>query len=265
LIVPESTYILEADFFCMTLDSLTDGAQRHVHGYMDSPTKSLITILCLPLVDGVFVTMLVSGSMQSLSSIFSIAITIFAGAGALAVLYSTTEDSKHARITVLKAAPILVLGAVIVSLIAPVYSQLVNVEIMKQVAGLALLAIAGKMYGVRRVESVSVPVIVVTGLVVSLQNPSSLSLTFSYVYEAFFTVLIALMILMAATLISRDLIRLSAFRKGASAVLVSLALPMLGIGLPQNTPILMLSASLAYSLQLPFERPRFLRARTGGP
>lgn len=249
----------------MTLDSLTDGAQRQLQGYMDSPTKSLVTILCLPLVDGVFVTMLAGGSLQSLTDIFSIALTIFAGAGALAVLYSTTESSREARITVLKAAPILVLGALAVSLIAPVYSQLVNVQMMEQVAGLALLAIAGKMYGVSRFEDVSVPVIVITGLVVSFQNPSSLALTLSYVQEALFTVLTALTVLMAATFVGRDLIRLSAFRKGASAVLVGLALPMFGFSVPQNTAILLLLASLFYSLELPFERIHFLRARTGRP
>jgi hypothetical protein len=209
--------------------------------------------------------MLVGGSLQSLPDILSIALTIFAGAGALAVLYSTTESSREARITVLKAAPILLLGALAVSLIAPVYSQLVNVQMMEQVAGLALLAIAGKMYGFSRVEDVSIPVIVVTGLVVSLQNPSSLALTFSYVQEALFTVLTALMVLMAATLVGRDLIKLSAFRKGASAVLVCLALPMFGFSVPQNTAILVLLASLCYSLELPIERIQFLRARLGRP
>ncbi len=249
----------------MTLDSLTDGAQRQLHGYMDSPTKSLVTILCLPLVDGVFVTMLVGESLQGLTDILSIALTIFAGAGALAVLYSTTDSSKEARITVLKAAPVLILGALSISLIAPVYSQMVNVQMMEQVAGLALLAIAGKMYGISRVEDVSVPVIVITGLVVSFQNPSSLALTLSYVQEALFTVLTALTVLMAATFVDRDLIRLSGFRKGASAVLVSLALPMFGIGLPQNTAILMLLASLVYSLELPLQRIRLLRTRTARP
>lgn len=221
--------------------------------------------MCLPLVDGVFVTMLVGGSLQSLSDIFSIALTIFAGAGALAVLYSTTEDSREARLTVLKATPILALGALLVSLIAPVYSQLVNVQMMEQVAGLALLVIAGKMYGIDSFENISVPVIVVTGVILSFQSPSSLVLTLLYVQDALLTAMTASAVLIGATFVDRDLIRLSAFRKGASAVLVSLALPMFGLNLPSNTAILMLLASLLYSLEISFDRIRLLRAITSRP
>jgi len=221
--------------------------------------------MCLPLVDGVFVTMLVGGSLQSLSDIFSIALTIFAGAGALAVLYSTTEDSREARLTVLKATPILALGALLVSLIAPVYSQLVNVQMMEQVAGLALLVIAGKMYGIDSFENISVPVIVVTGVILSFQSPSSLALTLLYVQDALLTAMTASAVLIGATFVDRDLIRLSAFRKGASAVLVSLALPMFGLNLPSNTAILMLLASLLYSLEISFDRIRLLRAINSRP
>ncbi|MFB6077340.1 MAG: hypothetical protein ABEK12_04385, partial [Candidatus Nanohaloarchaea archaeon] len=60
----------------MVLDHLDDGAQR------------LVLVLCLPLVDGVFATLLVTGALKTFADVVAVALTIFAGAGSLAVLYS---------------------------------------------------------------------------------------------------------------------------------------------------------------------------------
>ncbi len=246
----------------MTLDSLTRGAQRHVQAYLDGETRQLLTILCLPLVDGVFATMLVSGSIQTFSDIVAVSLTIFAGAGALAVIFSSTENSRHARRTVLKAAPLLILGAVLISLVAPVYEQLVSIAMMQKVAGLALLVIAGKMLEVSYMDKVSVPVVVATGAFLSLQNPSSLAFTASYVLPAVATALLASAVLFAATFIQRDIIRVSAFRKGAASVLVVIALPMFGVSTPPNAALLTLSASVVYSLDLQVTRIGLLRGES---
>lgn len=243
----------------MTLDSLTDGAQRHVQSFLDRETRRLVTILCLPLVDGVFATMLVSGSVRTLSDVIAVSLTIFAGAGALAVIFSSTGDRRHARKIVLKASPVLILGSVAVSLVAPVYEQLVSVSMMQQVAGLALLVIAGKMLEFRYLKNISVPAVVATGAVLSLQSPGSISVTYSYVVPAAATALMASMILLGSTYLNRDLIRVSAFRKGAAAVLVVLALPMLGFTIPRNAAVLTLSASVVYSLDVEFAGLKFLR------
>ncbi|PSG99967.1 MAG: hypothetical protein BRC28_01840 [Nanohaloarchaea archaeon SW_4_43_9] len=109
--------------------------------------RKLIFILCLPLVDGVFATLLVTGAVETFSDIVSVALTVFTGAGALAVLYSCSETRKEATRTVLQAAPYLVVGAILISLVAPIYEQLFFIERLRYAAGLALFAIAVKMGG----------------------------------------------------------------------------------------------------------------------
>lgn len=243
----------------MTLDSLTHGAPWHIDEFLDSSTRQLVTILCLPLIDGVFGTMLVSGSIRSVTDVVAVALTIFAGAGALAVIFSSTEDASEARITVLKATPLLVLGALLVSLVAPVYEQVVSIGMMQQVAGLALMIIAGKMLDLSYVRSVSVPAIVGTGLILSAQNPGSISLTYSYVVPGVSTALVASVALYLATYIDRDYIQVAEFRKGAAFVLLVIALPMFGIGTPPNAAIITLSASLIYSIDVGLFAPRILK------
>jgi len=240
----------------MTLDSLTHGAQRHALEYLDSETRKLVTILCLPLIDGVFATLLVSGAIQTFSDIVTVSLTIFTGAGALAILYSSTENSLEARKTVLKAAPLLILGAIAVSLVAPVYEQLVHVSRMETVAGLALLVIAAKMLELDIAEHLSVPAVIITGLVLSIKSPEALSFTYSYVGPALLTALTASAALYLASFLDRERFNLLYIRRGAGVVLVVISLSLFGVETPSNLALLIFTASVAYSLE-PFKDRNF--------
>lgn len=233
----------------MTLDSLTHGAQRHVQDYLDSDTRKLVTILCLPLIDGVFATLLVSGAIQTFSDIVTVSLTIFTGAGALAILYSSTENAREARKIVLKSAPLLILGAAAVSLVAPVYEQLIYVGRMEKVAGLALLVISAKMLELKVAEYLSVPAVIITGLVLSVKNPEAISLTYSYLYPAVTTALTASLALYLASFLDRNRFNLDYIRGGAGLVLVVIALSMFGIETPSNLALFVFAASVACSLE----------------
>lgn len=240
----------------MALDSLTHGAQRQVLEYLDSETRKLVTILCLPLVDGVFATLLVSGAVQTFSDIVTVSLTIFTGAGALAILYSSTENSLEARKTVVKAAPLLILGAIAVSLVAPVYEQLVYVSRMETVAGLALLVIAAKMLELNVAEHLSVPAVIITGLVLSIKSPEAISFTYNYLAPALLTALTASAALYLASFLDRDRFNLLYIRRGAGLVLVVISLSLFGVETPSNLALLIFTASVAYSLE-PFKDRSF--------
>mgnify|MGYP006875055365 CR=1 FL=1 len=231
----------------MGLDSLTRGAQRQLERYLDERVRKLLLILCLPLVDGVFATLLVSGAIETFSDIVTVSLTIFTGAGALAVLYSTTDSAEDARKLVRHAAPVLVLGALLVSMVAPVYEQLFYISRMQTVAGLALLVISGKMLKVEIVESLSVPAVILTGLVLSVKNPGALNFTFQYVVPAAATALTASAALYAASFLDRDLLDLKYIRRGGGLVLGIIALSMFGVETPSNLALAVFAASLAYS------------------
>lgn len=235
----------------MVLDQLSDGASRHLSAYLptDQDARRLMFILCLPLVDGVFATLLVSGAINTFSSIVSIALTIFTGAGALAVLYSSTESRQEAKRMVNQAAPTLVVGAVIVSLIAPVFEQLIYVDRMSYAAGLALLVISLKMLEVDIAERFSVPAIILTGLVLSAKNLSALAFSLEYVAPAVLTVTVAIIGLYAASMLNPERINLDYIQRGGALVLGIIALSMFGLPVPSGLSLTVFALSVVVSLR----------------
>jgi hypothetical protein len=235
----------------MVLDQLIDGASRHldVSGLMDEDARRLIFILCLPLVDGVFATLLVSGAIDTFSSIVSIALTIFTGAGALAVLYSSTESRQEAKKMVDRSAPVLMAGAVLVSLVAPVFEQLLYIERMRYAAGLALLVISLKMFEVDWAENLSVSTVIITGLALSVKNISALAFSLEYVAPAALTSGVAVLGLYAASLLNPERISLGYIQKGGALVLGILSLSMFGLPVPSGLGITVFALSIVASLR----------------
>ena len=245
----------------MALDLMTDGAQRHVQGFLDKDTRRLVTILCLPLVDGVFATMLVSGSLEGISQVLSVALTIFAGAGSLAVVFSMDGSRREVRRKVLKASTVLLLGSGAVALIAPFYRELVTLSIMRKVAAIALAVIAGKMMDFPPVRNIPVSVVVVTGLLLSLKQPSQLGISLSYIIPALSTALSASALLMLGTCLGTDRIDLSVMRKGGATVLLLIALSMIGVSAPSGLKVLTLSLTFILSIDVSLQFDLLVKER----
>jgi len=224
-------------FLSMVLEQLDDGASR------------LLLVLCLPLVDGVFATLLVSGALETFSSVLSVAVTIFSGAGALAVMYSHSDSSEEARSMVRAVAPFLLGGAALVSLVAPVFEQVLVLSTMKQAAGLALLVIASQMAGLRYSDKLSVPAVIVTGAFVSLQDPAALNYSLEYVVPGVGTAVVALATLYGASMLADRSLELSYVRYGGGLVLSLIALSMFGFEVPSELSLGVLAASMLASLR----------------
>lgn len=233
----------------MDLDSLLAGAPRQLLEIYDRDTRRLILILCLPLIDGVFATLLVSGAVATFSDVVMIALTIFTGAGALAVLYSTSETVKEAKNKVLKSAPVLIIGALIVSLIAPVFEQLFHIHMMQTVAGLALLSIALQMLEVSKASNFPVPAIIVTGAVLSLRKPQAFVFSIDYIAPGLLTAIISVLTLYLAANLDSSMLDLDYVRKGGAVVLMLIAFSQFGLSIPSNLGlgVFALSIAVAYS------------------
>lgn len=219
----------------MFLDALDDGAKR------------LVLVLCLPLVDGVFATLLVTGAVGTFSDVVAVALTIFAGAGSLAVLYSHAETVKEARRMVLQAAPILVTGALLVALVAPVFEQLFHVTRLRYAAGMALLVIAGQLLDLDLADRFTVPAIIVTGFALSVQNPAALHLSTAYLLPAGITALVAVFALLAAASVDQDRFSLGEIRLGGALVLGLIALSQFGMNVPAEVGLGVLALAIAAS------------------
>lgn len=235
----------------MVLDQLRDGASRHLSGFLplNGDARRLAFILCLPLVDGVFATMLVSGTVDTFSSIVSVALTVFTGAGALAVLYSSTGSSREIRRMVFQVAPVLIAGALAVSLIAPVFEQVVYVSRMRYAAGLALLVIALDISDFGIAEKLSVPAVILTGLVLSVRNLSAVSMSMEYVAPAVLTASVAVLGLYAASFVNPERIDLGYIRRGAAVVLAIISLSMFGLPVPSGLSLTVFAVSIVASIR----------------
>lgn len=222
----------------MVLDETTDGAKR------------LILVLCLPLVDGVFATLLVTGTLQTFSDVIAVALTVFTGAGALAILYSYAETRAEARQMVRTAAPFLFLGAAAIALVAPVFEQLFYVHRLQYAAGLALLVIAAQLLEVSVAKKFSTPGIILTGFLLSLRNPDALSLSLTYLGPAVVTATVAIAGLYAATYVRADRLSLGYVRRGGGIAVLTIALSQFGVQIPSELGI----AAFAGALLIAYHR-----------
>lgn len=231
----------------MVLDELHDGAKRHVYGsglVQDEGVQRLVFILCLPLIDGVFATLLVTGAVETFSAVVAVALTIFAGAGSLAVLYTHAESRADARRMVRQAAPVLIAGAALVALVAPAFEQLFYTGRLQYAAGLVILVIAAQLSGIRFAERFSTPAVILTGLVLSVQNPDALRFSLTYVAPALGTTTVALTALYLAAYIPHDRLSLRYVRRGGAFALTTVALSQFGVQIPSGVGVAGLAAAL---------------------
>jgi|AntDeeMetagen681_2_1112603.scaffolds.fasta_scaffold00110_16 hypothetical protein len=233
----------------MVLKKLIDGASGQLSALQDQSTRNLVFILCLPFVDGIFATLLVSGAIQTFSDILTVALTIFTGAGALSVLYSCADTKQEARKMVTSAAPFLIVGAILVSLVAPVFEQLIYVERMGYAAGLALLVISFKMLEVDIADKFSVPAIILTGVVLSARNLSAIAFSLEYVVPAVLTSLAAILGLYGASMLNPKNINLDYIQKGGALVLGIISVSMFGVPVPSGLSLTVFALSVVVSLR----------------
>lgn len=233
----------------MVLEKLHSGAPRHVLD-LDDGSRKLAFILCLPLVDGVFATLLVTGAVNTFSQMINVAITIFTGAGALAVLYSESDSKEDAIRMINNVLPILLLGTLMVALIAPFFEQMFNTGLLKYAAGLAILSIAGQIAGLEIAENLPPNAVIITGLLLSYQGLGTASFTLSYVPPAIFTALIAISGLYAATALKKYEMDLKYVRYGGAVVLAIISLSLFGYEVPDNLGPAIFALSIIISLRM---------------
>lgn len=230
----------------MVLERLNPGAPRQL---LDDSSRKLAFILCLPLIDGVFATLLVTGAVNTFSQMLNIAITIFTGAGALAVLYSEASNRKEAVQMVNNVIPVLLAGVIAVALIAPIFEQLFRTELLKYAAGLAISSIALQLADIEIAERIPPTAVILTGLVLSYQGPVNIVLTLEYVLPALGTALIAITGLYLATGLKKYGMNLQYIRYGGSAVLGIIAMSLFGLNVPENIGPFVFMVSVLVSLR----------------
>lgn len=233
--------------FCMVLENSRLGALWHLQ-VLDEQTRRLSYMLMLPLFDGVFATLLVSGYIQSLTGMLNVAFTIFAGAGALTIVLSEAGSARSARKMVIKSAPLLLAGGILTGILAPAFESILYLERLQLVSGLAVGVIALQIADVKLINRIPVPLLVLLGLLVSLRPSPQLSMTADYVIPSILTIVTALGGLLIASELE-DRINVEYMRKGGILVLLIISASLLGLNIPSGSGLAVLTISAAAALR----------------
>jgi len=220
-------------------------------------TRLLATVMALPLIDGIFVALLLAGTLNTTVGMLETGLLIFGGSATLAVILAEMNDSPRAMV-----GSILLIGAVIVPLaalqavFALTIESVLNMVVFERFAGLVILAIAAKTASSKIGELLPSPaVIIALGLVASLQPDGfvfELLVDLDFIARAAATAAIGVAFALLVALTAPQLrgnVDIDRFRFGSSVALGVLALPILGV-LETDAPIalavLVVAALLAY-------------------
>ncbi|WP_138006610.1 DUF5794 domain-containing protein [Halalkalirubrum salinum] len=227
-------------------------------------TRLLATVMALPLIDGIFVALVLAGTLDTIFGIVETGLLIFGGSATLAVILAEMDGTRKEQVTsVLVIAALVLPLAAVEAALAPMIESVLNMEIFTRFAGLVILAIAAKTASSKVGEYLPSPgVIIALGLVASVE-PNGFTVGFILdpwlivraVSAAGVGVLFALSIAAFAPTL-RGNVDIDRFRFGSSVALGVLALPILGL-LNTNAPIalavLVVAGLFAYDPDADFE------------
>ncbi|MFB6183114.1 MAG: DUF5794 domain-containing protein [Haloarculaceae archaeon] len=226
-------------------------------------TKLLATVMCLPLIDGIFPALVLSGALADPLGILQVGLLIFGGSATVAVILAEMDGDRPDQV---KA--VLVVGAVVLSVaileaaLAPTIRSLLNAAVFERFAGLVIVTIAAKTASARVGELLPRPaVVVVLGLVASLQ-PGQARLAFrtdptlmiQAGAAAGIGVLFALSVALAGPYL-RNAVDIDRFRFGSAVALGVLPLTLFGF-LPTEAPIALAVLGVTAVLAFDPERAR---------
>ncbi|WEL21838.1 DUF5794 domain-containing protein [Halorhabdus sp. BNX81] len=132
--------------------------------------RLLATVMCLPLVDGVFPALILAGAMGSVSGVFEVGLLVFGGSATVAVILADLDGTPREQVlTVLGVGAILLPIAAVEAALAPTIASVLDLAIFERFAGLVILAIAAQTASSRIADLIPRPAIVVGfGLIASL-------------------------------------------------------------------------------------------------
>lgn len=226
-----------------------------------SSTRLLAVVMALPLVDGVFAAVVLSGALSSPVGIVEVGLLIFGGSAMVAVILAEMDQQPREQIRVVLAVGALIVPAAAVqAAFAPTLESVLNIAIFERFAALVILSVAASTASARVGEYLPGPaVIILLGLVASLSpSGATLSVQLDPVLIGRATaaagVGVAFALVVAATSPwLRNAVELDRFRFGSSVALGVLSLSIIGL-VPGEAPVALIV--LAVTALLAFDPGR---------
>ncbi len=224
---------------------------------VDDGAWLLAMVMGLSLVDGIFVALILAGTLDTAFGVIETGLLVFGGSAALAVILAELKGSRRGNIvTVLLIGAFLVPFAALQAVFAPALASVLNMAVFERFAGVVILAIAAHIASARVGDCIPSPsAIIVLGLVASVQ-PSGLTLELGIdpglVARAATAAGVGVAFALGVVILEpylRENVNVERFRFGSAIALALLALPILGL-LETEAPIslaaLLIAAVLAY-------------------
>jgi len=226
-------------------------------------TRLLATVMLLPLIDGIFAALVLSGALTQTTTVgplviptgaLQVGLLVFGGSATVAVvLVEMQGDRREKAHAVLTVGVPLVVGAVAVAALAPTIESVLDTAIFERFAAFVVLAIAAKTASSRIGDYLPSPGVVVgLGLLASVR-PTTTTLAVhvepGVVAAAAGAAAIAVAFALGVALLEphlRHLLDIDRFRFGSAVALGTLALSLFGI-VPEGAalPVFALAGLLA--------------------
>lgn len=207
-------------------------------------TRLLATVMCLPLLDGIFPALVLAGALSSPLGILEVGLLIFSGSATVAVILAEMDGTvREQTMAVLAVGAILVTGAVIEAALAPTIRGLVNLAVFERFAGLVILAVAAKTASARIGELLPRPAIIIAFGFLASVDPSGATLVVQANPDLMLRAAAAALVAVAFALHLavfgpwlREVVDIDRFRFGSAVALGVLPLSLFGV-VPGNAPI----------------------------
>lgn len=220
---------------------------------VDNATRLLATVMCLPLLDGIFPALVLAGALSHPLGILEVGLLIFGGSATVAVILAEMDGTpREQAAVVLGVGTVLTLGAVLEAAIAPTIQGLIDLAVFKRFAGLVILAVAAKTASARIGDLLPRPAVIIAfGLIASL-DPAGATLVVEADVELMLRAAAAALVAVAFALHLavfgpwlREIVDIDRFRFGSAVALGVLPLSIFGV-LPEETPLALAVLGLSF-------------------
>ncbi|WP_049992736.1 DUF5794 domain-containing protein [Halapricum salinum] len=238
-------------------------------------TRLLATVMCLPLVDGLFPALVLAGAVDGPVGILEVGLLVFGGSATVAVILADMDGGPREQLPkILGVGAVLVAGAAVMAALAPTVESLLNLWVFERFAAVVILAVAAKTASARIGDLLPRPAMIVAlGFLASVE-PANATLVVSTdlgliargTAAAAVGVAFAVAVSLAGPTLRRS-VDLDRFRFGSAVALGMLPLSIFGL-VPGNAPlalaVLGLTAVLAFDPDGEAARSRSRTTATDG-
>ena len=125
-------------------------------------TRLLATVMCLPLVDGIFPALVLAGALSGVIGILEVGLLVFGGSATVAVILAELDgDRRENTRSVLAIGAVLIPLAALEAALAPTIAGLIDLAVFERFAALVILAVAARTASARVGEFLPRPGVII--------------------------------------------------------------------------------------------------------